>query len=90
MSEQKWIDQLKHEHDLYKKHLKVYEDENANLREQNQIIGKEIKTYIKIADKLQVENAELKDQVEKLEKACDMWMLEASKAHGVYYQNEEL
>ena len=27
------IKQLKHEHDLYKKHLKVYEDENAKLRE---------------------------------------------------------
>lgn len=26
------IKQLKHEHDLYKKHLKVYEDENAKLR----------------------------------------------------------
>lgn len=27
------IKQLKHEHDLYKRHLKVYEDENAKLRE---------------------------------------------------------
>lgn len=61
-NEQKWIDQLKHEHDLYKKHLKALEDENADLR----------------------------DQVNKLEKACDMWMLEASKAHGIYYQNEKL
>lgn len=26
------IKQLKHEHDLYKKHLKVYEEENAKLR----------------------------------------------------------
>lgn len=26
------LKQLKHEHDLYKKHLKVYEDENAKLR----------------------------------------------------------
>jgi hypothetical protein len=27
------LKQLKHEHDLYKKHLKVYEAENAKLRE---------------------------------------------------------
>lgn len=27
------LKQLKHEHDLYKKHLKIYEDENAKLRE---------------------------------------------------------
>jgi len=26
------LKQLKHEHDLYKKHLKVYEDENKKLR----------------------------------------------------------
>jgi len=64
MSEQKWIDQLKHEHDLYKKHLKVYEDENANLKE---------RIFMKntLVDSLKSENAELKDEVEKLNKIND-------------------
>lgn len=58
------IKQLKHEHDLYKKHLKIYEDENAQLREQDKILGEEIKTYMTIAEKLQAENAKLKHRME--------------------------
>jgi hypothetical protein len=58
------LKQLKHENDLYKKHLKVYEDENAKLIEQDQIISQEIKTYIHIADRLKGENAKLRECVE--------------------------
>ena len=62
------IKQLKHEHDLCKKHLKVYKDASAELIEQDQILGEEIKTYMVIAEKLQVENAKLRECVEEISK----------------------
>ena len=66
------LKQLKHEHDLYKKHLKVYEDENAKLIEQDQIISQEIKNYIHIADRLKAENAKLRLVVDHYAQADDV------------------
>lgn len=39
------LKQLKHEHDLYKKHLKVYEDENAELKHKLSTIWKEAEKF---------------------------------------------
>ena len=39
------LKQLKHEHDLYKKHLKVYEDENAKLKHKLSTIWKEAEKF---------------------------------------------
>lgn len=35
MNEQKWIDKLKHEHDLYQKHLRALEKEIQKLEAEN-------------------------------------------------------
>jgi FtsZ-binding cell division protein ZapB len=81
--DQKWIDQLRHEHKLYQKHLSALkaenerlESENANLKEQDQIISQEIKTYILIADKLQAENTELKQKLSSVWKEAERFYLE--------------
>jgi hypothetical protein len=56
-SEQKWIDQLKHEHNLYKKHLKVYEDEILEYKEA-------ARSEANIVDELQTENKKLRKALE--------------------------
>jgi regulator of replication initiation timing len=53
-NEQKWIDQLKHEHGLYKKHLKVYEDEILEYKEAARSEAEEV-------NRLQAENKKLRD-----------------------------
>lgn len=37
-------------------------------------------------NKLKTENELLKDENEKLHKACEMWMKEASKNNEIYYE----
>lgn len=44
------LKQLKHEHDLYKKHLKVYEDENAKLRECVEFYANKLNCRLNILD----------------------------------------
>jgi hypothetical protein len=47
----------------------------------------ESKRYIHgIHSLLNVKYEELKDENEKLHKACEMWMKEASKNNGIYYE----
>lgn len=56
-SEQKWIDQLKHEHDLYKKHLKVYEDEILEYKEA-------ARSEADTVNELQAKNKKLREALE--------------------------
>ena len=83
---QKEIDELEKEKDYLCKKMEnmrgIYKDseklqaENAKLKEQDQIIGKEIKTYIQIAEKLQAENAELKQKLSTIWKEAEKFYLD--------------
>lgn len=88
MNEQKWIEQLRHEHKLYQKHLsglkannERLEAENAYLKEQYQIVSLELKTYIQIGNKLLAENTDLKQKLEASEAIADCFY-EATKKVG--------
>lgn len=67
-NEQKWIDQLKHEHKLYQKHLNGLKAENERLEEEKDYLCKEMENMRdlhKHSEKiLQDENAKLKECVE--------------------------
>lgn len=56
-NEQKWIYQLKHEHDLYKKHLKVLEDELLEYKEAARSEADEV-------NRLQAENKRIREALE--------------------------
>jgi hypothetical protein len=58
-NEQKWIDQLKHEHCLYKKHLKALEDELLEYKEAARSEADEV-------NRLQTENKKLGEALEKI------------------------
>jgi len=50
MSEQNWIDQLKHEHNLYKKHLAALESELSEIEKQNANLRSKIGLVLSIAE----------------------------------------
>ena len=55
----------------YRSRTEKLQAENANLREQDQIISQEIKTYIQIADRLQTENKKLREALVYIAKVYD-------------------
>lgn len=44
-NEQKWINQLKHEHKLYQKHLGAFKKENERLEAENAKLNQEIEKF---------------------------------------------
>jgi chromosome segregation ATPase len=52
------------------------QSEIANLREQDKILSKEIKTYIDIANRLQAENAELKQKLSTIWEEAEKFYLD--------------
>ena len=63
-NEQKWIDQLKHEHKLYQKHLSGLKADNERLEVENERLQNYVITgYEEGIKELKAENAKLRDCV---------------------------
>jgi hypothetical protein len=79
-NEQKWIDQLKHEHKLYQKHLSGLKAENERLEEEKDYLCKKMENMRdlhKHSEKiLQDENALLNQEIEKFKSYLEAWRID--------------
>ena len=75
--DQKWIDQLRHEHKLYQKHLSALKAENDRLEAENERLQNYvIAGYKKGIDELEAENAKLKQKLKNVWKEAEEFYLD--------------
>ena len=74
--DQRWIDQLKHEHKLYQNHLSGLKAENERLEAENERLQNYvIAGYEEGIKELQAENAILVQEIEKFRDYLEVWDL---------------
>ena len=72
--DQRWIDQLRHEHKLYQKHLSGLKAENERLEDENERLQNYVIAGFKEGiDELEAENARLNQEIEKFKGYLEAW-----------------